>query len=226
MASLDIGLGPNPAVTLTPSSLAILLGFHYSDHLHESTLRLSDKRIPVILTPQGEDKVRALQHFEHINLIPDMAPDISTWQSLKHSDGLPRWLAPIRMPGRHELNYLIALIWTRTSLDGREEHQAIYQSPHGLRLDQKPLQAFLKASPLPQPLALFHGLKESRAMGMTYGADGGLPLWRVLDEPKQWDRVTLFAFGVCWRGHADVVDLRYTSCYRVGVGKGESEGEG
>ncbi|KAK3674934.1 hypothetical protein LTR78_005278 [Recurvomyces mirabilis] len=167
---------------------AILLGFHYSDHLHEPTLRLFDKRIPVVLTPQGQNTVQALNHFEHISLVHDMAPNASTWRSLQHSDGLPEWLSPIRLPGHHELNYLFALIWTRTSPDGQEEHQAIYQSPHGLRLDQKPLQAFLQSSPQPQPLALFHGLKESRAMGMvnTYGADGGLRLWRMLGEPKHW----------------------------------------
>lgn len=92
------------------------------------------------------------------------------------------------MAGHHELNYCLALIWTHNDDTGNEIHEAMLQSPHGTRLDQGPLLAFLDSKPPTEKLAMFHGLKESSAAGMknTYGAEAGLALFRRVGGTKYW----------------------------------------
>ncbi|KAF2484107.1 hypothetical protein BDY17DRAFT_322981 [Neohortaea acidophila] len=169
---------------------AILMGFHYADHLHEPTLRTFDKRTPVIASCEAAKKIRTLSHFDTISEMTDFSSDARSWNTAElHPDALPRWLTPLRLPGHHELNYCLALIWTHESKVGQAEiHEAILQTPHGTRLDQKPLQAFLNSEPAIEKLAMFHGLKESHAAGSqnTYGATGGLELFRAIGGAKYW----------------------------------------
>ena len=173
---------------------AILLGFHYLDHVHEPTLRTFDKRIPVIATPEAAAIVEPWGHFDTIRRISNFTADASTWRDTALHPGapLPSWITPIRLLGHHELNYCTVLIWTHEDDSGSEIHEAIIQSPHGVRLDSGPfsssLQAFLDSSPPTERLALFHGLKESHAVGMknTYGAENGLALWRSIGGAKYW----------------------------------------
>ena len=154
---------------------AILLGFHYLDHVHEPTLRLFDKRIPVIATPQAAAIVEPWGHFDTVRRISDFKADATTWQDKALHPGapLPSWITPIKCLGHHELNYVLAVMWTHADENGQEVHEAILQSPHGTRLDCGPLQAFLVSSPPTKKLAMFHGLKESVTAGWknTFGAE-------------------------------------------------------
>ena len=169
---------------------AIFLGFHYLDHLHEPTLRLFDPSIPVIGTPQAIAMIKPWNHFTTLFRHSDFDGSVSSWrdESLHPGGPIPRWLTPLRLPGHHELNYVSCLIWTHTSNDGIETHEAIMQTPHGTKLDIGPLGAFLSSSPPTTKLALLHGLKESRAGGSmnTYGAAGGLALYREIGGSKYW----------------------------------------
>ena len=172
---------------------AILLGFHYPDHCHEPTLRLFDRRIPVIATPEAAVIVEPWGHFETVRKISNFGADASTWQdpALHPGAPLPLWLSLMRIPGHHELNYYTVLIWTHVDEKGSEVHETIMQSPHGTRpefLQSGPLQAFLNSTPTTGKLAILHGLKESNAAGFknTYGAESGLALWRKIGGAKYW----------------------------------------
>ncbi|KAH6887420.1 hypothetical protein B0T10DRAFT_70985 [Thelonectria olida] len=169
---------------------AILLGFHYLDHLHEPTLRLFNKNIPVIAIPEAVDIVKPWGHFESISTIKNFDPSFTSWQDsgLHPGEPLPSWLTPIRMPGHHELNYCLALVWSHADDSGEEVHEVMFQSPHGTRLDEGPLQAFLDSEPKTEKLAMLHGLKESYTAGMitTLGAKGGLAFYRRIGGAKYW----------------------------------------
>ena len=172
---------------------AILLGFHYLDHCHEPTLRLFDRRIPVIATPEAAAIVEPWGHFETVRKISNFEAVGSTWQdpALHPGAPLPSWLSLMRIPGHHELNYCTVLIWTHADENGSEIHEAIIQSPHGTRpdfLQSRQFQVFMNSTPTTEKLALFHGLKESHAAGSknTYGAESGLALWRTIGGAKYW----------------------------------------
>lgn len=163
---------------------AILIGFHYLDHLHEPTLLTFDKRIPVIASKEAAAKLKQIDHFDTVKLISDFDPDATRWNAPDlHPGGFPTWLTPLRMTGHHELNYCLALIWTHGDV-----HEVMFQSPHGTRLDQGPLQAFLSSEPPTKKLAMFHGLKESHAAGSknTYGAEYGLSFFRRVGGMRYW----------------------------------------
>ncbi|CAM1509698.1 Fc.00g000330.m01.CDS01 [Cosmosporella sp. VM-42] len=168
---------------------AILLGFHYLDHLHEPSLRLFDKRIPVVATPEAAKIVNPWGHFDTVDLIHDLDPTAETWHSPElHPDALPSWITAIRLPGHHELNFCWALIWSHISENESEVHEAIIASPHGTRLDEGPLMAFVEAKPATRKLAMLHGLKESHTATIqtTLGAKGGLALYRRVGGVKYW----------------------------------------
>ncbi len=168
---------------------ANLLAFHYLDHLHEPILRAFGKRIPAIASSKAVQKVKELNHFGTIKVLHDFSADDKTWNSRElHPGGLPRWLTPIRMLDHHELNYCLSLVWTHSRESGQDIHEAIFQSSHGTRLEEGPLQAFLDSTPPTQKLAILHGLKESFAMGSrnTLGVAGGLALFETFERPKYW----------------------------------------
>ncbi|KIX94304.1 uncharacterized protein Z520_10014 [Fonsecaea multimorphosa CBS 102226] len=173
-----------------PEVDAILLGFHYLDHLHQPTLLQFDPRIPVIATPEARAVLEPWDHFKTVLTIPSLDPMAKSWRSdaAHPGDPFPSWLAPVRLLGHHELNYVTALVWTHATSDGGDVHEAILQTPHGTKLDVGPLQAFLDSEPRAENLALLHGLKESRAMGSmnTFGAAGGLALYRKIGGAKYW----------------------------------------
>ncbi|KJZ72883.1 hypothetical protein HIM_07646 [Hirsutella minnesotensis 3608] len=169
---------------------AILLGFHYLDHTHEATLRLFDARIPVVATLEAARLVQGYNHFHEINLIHNLPASAETWRSpeLHPGGSLPAWLWPLRMPGHHELNFCLAIIWSHADAAGIETQEAILSSPHGIRLDSGPLQAFLRSKPATKKLAMLHGFKESHTMGWqtTLGARGGLALFRSMGDARYW----------------------------------------
>lgn len=169
---------------------AIFLGFQYLDHLHEPTLRLFDPSIPVICIPEAAAVIKPWQHFTTIKTISNFDGSVPSWRdgNLHPGSPFPKWLTPLRLPGHHELNYVTALIWTHQNTTGTDIHEAILQTPHGTRLDVGPLGAFLASDPPTEKLALLHGLKESRAYGNmnTYGAAGGLALYRNIGGAKYW----------------------------------------
>lgn len=169
---------------------AILLQFHFLDHVHEATLRLFNENIPIIATPEAANVVKPWNHFKTLTTIQDLGASSKTWRdpALHPGDPVPSWFTPVRVPGHSELNFCTALVWTHVADDGREVHEAIINSPHGTRLDEGPLQAFLDSEPPTEKLAMLHGLKESHTAGWktTFGVKGGLALYRRLGGVKYW----------------------------------------
>ncbi|KAF4979975.1 hypothetical protein FZEAL_3929 [Fusarium zealandicum] len=169
---------------------AIFLGFHIVDHLHEPTLRLFNPQIPVIASADVASMLKPWGHFKDIKTMRDLDGPIDTWRSIyiHPGDPIPSWLTAFRMPGHAFLNFCAAIIWTHTTEDGSEVHEVILESPHGTRLDEGPLQAFLDAEPPTQKLAMLHGLKESHTAGFktTFGVKGGLALYRRVGGFKYW----------------------------------------
>ncbi|QPG97908.1 hypothetical protein C2857_007020 [Epichloe festucae Fl1] len=169
---------------------AILLGFHYYDHVHEATLRDFNGRVPVIATRQAANIVKPWNHFRNMAIIQDLSPDATSWRLSELHPGsvLPPWLAILRLPGHREMNFCMAIVWTHAGDDGSEVHEAILSTPNGTRLDQGPLRAFLNAEPKTRKLAMLHGLKESHIGGKqaSFGARGGLQLYRMLGGVDYW----------------------------------------
>lgn len=174
---------------------AILLGFHLPDHTHEETLRRFDKRIPVAATAKSMRIVTSWQHFDTVQLIRDLNKDSKSWQcnETHPSKVLPAWLTAVHMPGHHDLNFAFALIWTHMDTDtgtgtGTEIHEAILSAPHGTRLNQEPIQAFLQSEPKTEKLAMLHGLKDTYTARSqnAFGAKSGLALYRALGECRYW----------------------------------------
>lgn len=168
---------------------AILLGFHLADHTHENTLRLFDRRIPVIAVPEAAKVVKTWNHFESIHLISDFEPSLKSWRTSDlHPGGpVPQWLTLIRVPGHHELNFCLSVIWTHDAENGQQVHEAIFESPHGMP-DLEPLKALLNAEPPTEKLALMHGTKENHSNGAqkTFGVKAGLAMYRQLEGVKHW----------------------------------------
>lgn len=168
---------------------AILVGFHFSDHAHKATLETFDPRIPVLATKQAAQLVRPWNHFSRIEVIYDMKDGDKSWLgSEQRVDALPEWLSVVHMPGHHELNFLLALVWTHADKDGETIHEAIVSSPHGVRLDQKPVQEFLKSEPATRKLAMLHCTKDGYAAGIqnTYGLSSGVALHEALGGCEYW----------------------------------------
>ncbi|KAM0350661.1 hypothetical protein ACHAPU_003149 [Fusarium lateritium] len=168
---------------------AILLGFFLSDHLHPETLKSFPPHIPVITTPPGADVIKPWKHFETIRIISSLSPWATSWKTpdLHPGGPLPIWLTPIFLPGRSELNFVFAIIWSHT-INNEEVHEVILDSPHGVKPNEKTLNAFLNSEPKTRKLAMMHGLKESRTGGVltTYGAKGGLALNRRVGGVEHW----------------------------------------
>ncbi|KAL6916581.1 hypothetical protein FSST1_008076 [Fusarium sambucinum] len=168
---------------------AILLGFYYSDHLHPPTLKLFPPDIPVIATRPGAEIIDTWNHFKTVRVISDLDPSATSWQTpdLHPGEPLPKWLTPIFLPGSSILNFVFTIIWTHT-VDGREVHEAILDSPHGIHLEEEILNTFLNSEPKTRKLAMLHGLKESHTGGRktTFGAQGGLGLYRKVGGVDHW----------------------------------------
>jgi hypothetical protein len=203
---------------------AIFLGFHYLDHTHEPTLRLFDPDIPVLATPEVQATIKPWNHFSNILTIPSLEASAKSWRTPNPHPGepFPSWLTPIRLLGHRELNYVTVFIWTHPDWGSTEIHEAILQTPHGTKLDVGPLDAFLNLESKTEKLALSHGLKESRAMGKmnTYGATGGLALYRKIGGAKYWVPThdsELWYSGVLMRLY---VGKRYSTDTAVGFGRG------
>lgn len=169
---------------------AILLDFHYYDHVHEATLREFDGNIPVIATTQAAKILKPWTHFANVSILPDFQPRAASWRdpNLYPKSLLPGWLTVLRFPGHRDMNFGIAIIWSHAGCDGKEAHEMVLNSPHGILLDHSPLQAFLEIEPKIQPLAMLHGLKESHTGGKqtSLGAKGGLALYRNLGDVRYW----------------------------------------
>ncbi|KAJ4256022.1 hypothetical protein NW762_009096 [Fusarium torreyae] len=168
---------------------AIILRFHYLDHVHEPTLRTFDRHIPVIATPEAAAIVRPWKHFDTVGIIHDLDSSAKSWRSPGlHPQHLLTWLTIIRLPGHATLNFCNAIIWSHLEGASDEIHETILISPHGTRLDQGPLDVFLSAQPKVEMTALLHGLKESHGVaGQTkLGAKGGLALYRKMGGFKSW----------------------------------------
>lgn len=157
---------------------AILINFHYGDHLHLPTLLTFDPQIPVFTTSDGAPIISKLNHFANVTTYPDLPPTFSgDWTAHINTPGLPPHITLFRIKGHHELNFLTALLW-RSAPDTRE---AVLHSPHGLYTNTPALQSLLAhADPRFSTLALLHGLKESWTWGWqtTFGAKTGLELFR------------------------------------------------
>jgi hypothetical protein len=168
---------------------AILLGFYYSDHLHPPTLKSFPPDIPVIATPPGAEIIETWNHFQTIRVINNLNPSATSWQTpdLHPGEPLPKWLTPIFLPGKNILNFVFTIIWSHT-VDGQEVHEAILDSPHGVHLEEKTLNAFLESEPKTRKLAMLHGLKESHTGGnkTTFGSKGGLGLYRKVGGVDHW----------------------------------------
>ncbi|KAG6202973.1 hypothetical protein E4U35_004748 [Claviceps purpurea] len=175
-----------------PSSYidAILLSFHYYDHVHEATLRDFNVRVPVIATRQAANIVKPWNHFRNVAVVHDFGPETTCWRTSESHAGsvLPSWLSILRLPGHREMNFSMAIVWTHEDEHGCEVHETILTSPNGTLLDQGPLRAFLDAEPKTRKLAMLHGLKESHVGGKqaSFGATGGLKLYRMLGEVHYW----------------------------------------
>lgn len=168
----------------------ILLGLHLLDHVHEPTLRLFDPAIPVIASPEAAKMVQAWNHFATVKLIQDFPTNANSWQSpgLHPGEPLPAWLRPLRLPGYWELNYCLTIVWTHSIADNQEVYEAVFQTPHGTPLDAGPLDAFLKAEPPTEKLAMLHALKEGYSAWMlnAFGVKAGIALYRKVGGTKYW----------------------------------------
>jgi hypothetical protein len=171
----------------------VLVGLELLDHLHEPTLRLLDPGIPALATSTTVKPMRALDHFNVVDEMPDGREAMTSWRDPSlASASLPSWLRAIRLPGNSFLNYVLALAWTHQDQDENQNqddeiHEVVLQTPHGL-LSSASLQAFLDASPPTRKLALLHPLKESFTAGSktVYGAEGGLRLFRQMGGAPYW----------------------------------------
>jgi hypothetical protein len=157
---------------------AILINFHYGDHLHAPTLLTFDTRIPVFTTSDGAPIISKLNHFANVTTYPDLSPSFSgDWSTHITIPGLPPYLTCFRIKGHHELNFLTVVLWKSAP----ETWEAVLHSPHGLYTSTPALQSLLvHANPRFSTLALLHGLKESWTWGWqtTFGAKTGLELFR------------------------------------------------
>lgn len=168
---------------------AIFLGHREIDHVHQPTLRLFDKRIPVIAASDAVDEIKPWGHFETIISVRDLDSSNKSWRTPELHPGapLPSWLTAVRLTGQHVLNYCMAIIWTHTTDDGLEVHEGFFDSPHGSHLEG-PFEAFLETEPRVERLAMMHGLKESftGSWMTTLGAKAGLAMHRKLGGIKYW----------------------------------------
>ncbi|KAK7998466.1 hypothetical protein PG989_006506 [Apiospora arundinis] len=177
---------------------AIVISMHYTDHLHEASLRKFDRRIPIVAAPEAAAIMHKWGYFQTIVSLQDMGDEGSAWQALHPRGPLPEWLTPFRLRGEHDLNFAIVVVWSHELAGEGEEvgtaqttrHDALWVSPHGMRMDQTPLQAFLRdTTKTVDVLAMLHPLKESFTWGWqtVSGVTGGLALERALKKsPKYW----------------------------------------
>ena len=168
---------------------AIFLGFHYDDHTHKTSLMQFDRHIPVFATPEVMAMIKPWGHFITVALLRDLAAGTKTWKGpeLHPGDPLPPWLTILRLRGHAALYFCTAIVWTHV-VGGEEVHEAIMITPHGIRLDDGPLQAFLDAEPRTEKLAMMCALKEAYAYGalQNLGVKGGLALYRHMGGARHW----------------------------------------
>jgi hypothetical protein len=204
---------------------ALLINFHYGDHLHAPTLLTFNPRILVFTTTDGSPIIEKLKHFESVTTYSDLDPSFTgDWSTCSNIPGLPSYMTLFRVKGHHELNFLTALLWQSAP----EEWEAVLYSPHGLYTNTPALQSlFAHANPRFSTLALLHGLKESWTWGWqtTFGAKTGLELFRQ-SGARYWvsthnDR--LGYGGLVWWL---VTDIFRTVEWALGNEKTTSEGVG
>ncbi|KAK8091366.1 hypothetical protein PG994_000871 [Apiospora phragmitis] len=197
---------------------AILISLHYTDHLHEPSLRQFDRRIPVIAAPEAAATMKGWDYFQTVVPMKDMGNDGSDWQALHPNGPLPTWLTPFRLRGKGELNFATALVWSRGFRGEAAEpvqpaHEALWVSPHGMRMDPPALQAFLRdVTKTVHVLAMLHPLKESSLWGRqtVHGVMGGLAVERALEGPKYWVRTADAVFSYSGLVMLRVRDVRRT----------------
>jgi hypothetical protein len=232
LAAGDKGLGKDVKTTID----AIFLGFHYLDHLHEPTLRLFPKDVPVIATPEAIAILGPWKYFTTILTIPSLSSNDMTWRNPSTHPGVPfpLWLTPLRIKGHHELNYLTALIWTHPAANRSETYELILQTPHSLKpnIPNPLLDHFLTLKPtITSKLALLHGLKESTSLATgqnTFGAKGGLSIYRKVGGVKYWvetHNAPLDYSGIVMKG-LRVRDTERTVDWAVEEERNDGQGKG
>ncbi|KAK7928937.1 hypothetical protein PG985_005935 [Apiospora marii] len=178
---------------------AIVISSRVTDHLHEESLRQFDRRIPVVAVPDAAVILNGWDYFDTVVSMQDMGGDDgSEWQGLHPRGPLPGWLTPFRLR-ESALNFAIVIVWSRGLVDievsgaaaaqQTPQHEALWVSPHGMHLEQPPLQAFLRdTTKTVNVLAMLHPLKEGFTWGWNtvLGVTGGLAVERALGGPKYW----------------------------------------
>lgn len=102
---------------------AIVLGFHYYDHVHEATLRDFSGNVPVVATRQAAAMLKPWKHFRNVAIMSDLPPPMmaastttttTTWRSEELHPGpvLPDWLTVLRLPGHRDINFCTTIVWT------------------------------------------------------------------------------------------------------------------
>ncbi|KAK8092485.1 hypothetical protein PG999_014684 [Apiospora kogelbergensis] len=222
---IDAGL---PGPSQDPMVDAIIITFHYADHLHETSLRKFDRRIPVVAAPEAAAILEKWEYFQSVTVMQDMVEEGPGWQALHPQGPLPEWLTIFRLRGEHELNFATAVVWSHESDAGeagttQERHEALWVSPHGMRMDQPALQAFLRdTTRTVDVLAMLHPLKESFTWGWqtVSGVTGGLAFERALKKsPKYWIPAADAVFSYWGLIMTRVFDVRRT----LGWGLAEEE---
>lgn len=174
---------------------AIIISFHYLDHVHQPTLLTFDPRIPVFAADKAHQMISSWGHFHRVVLQKDYKPDLEGgWQSAHPGGPLPEWLTVFRLEGHRELQYATVIAWSHedNGPGKQQKHEAILFSPHGIKADQPNLEALFSEACTPplSSLAMLAALKESFALGMptTLGVSASLAMERRL-KPKYWLRI-------------------------------------
>jgi hypothetical protein len=226
-AAAEAGIVPDSQTRSTEGHSpidAILINFHYGDHLHVPTLLTFSSSIPVFTTTDGAPIIEKLNHFNTIATYTDLpASFLGTWNSLPRPPLLPSYITLFRIQGHHELNFLTALLWSPTP----STYEVVLYSPHGLHTATPALQSFLHhAEPEFETLALLHGLKESWTLNWqtTFGAKSGLELFRQ-SRARYWVSTHNDQLGygglVWWL----VKDIFRTVEWALGQEKGDERGK-
>lgn len=182
---------------------AILINFHYLDHMHQPTLLTFDRKLPVFAAKEAHQTVSSWGHFDRVILQHDFEPGMEGgWQSAHPGGPLPEWLTVFRLKGDRELNFATVVIWSHEDNNQVEQqkHEAVLMSPHGIKVDQPNLEALFSEACEPplSSLAMLAALKDSFSAGMrtTLGMSGSLAMERRV-KPKYWLRMhdSYLAYG-------------------------------
>lgn len=190
VAEIEAVAGHHPPHEDNESNIdAIFLGFTFDDHTHKASLTQFNPRIPVFGTSQVAAMIKPWNHFETINVFHDLATDAKTWRGpdLHPGEPLPSWLTILRLRGHKPLHFCTTIVWTHT-VAGEEVNEALMIAPHGIRMYDGPLRAFLDAEPRTEKLAMMATLKEAYSYGdmQSMGVRAGLELYRRIGGATYW----------------------------------------